>query len=144
MWQDDVWCIAPKTPIALNFKAGGNVSRYLNELEGMRISRGFNLSTIQEGAKKINPDVYLGFTSNATFMAPALWRTGCHVLNNISGLGSAFITGGPTLVFVRTLYKLALGSYKVFFQNENDSDLFLNRGLVELSQSEVLQLRRES
>ena len=102
----DVWCIAPQDAYSIELsKLGATYQDISMSPRGMRIwQEVLTFLQYRRALKKINPDVYLGFTSKCNiYGAFALWRTGCHVLNNISGLGSAFITGGPTLVFVRTL-----------------------------------------
>jgi glycosyltransferase involved in cell wall biosynthesis len=56
---------------------------------------------------------------------------GVPVINNITGLGSAFLRAGLLARIVRGLYKIALTwSRCVFFQNDADRDLFLRRRLV--------------
>lgn len=81
---------------------------------------------------KERPDVFLGYT-----VKPNIYGTlAAHllkipVINNISGLGSVFITKSWRTRLVRTLYRLALRrSHKVFFQNNEDKDLFVSSKLV--------------
>jgi len=53
------------------------------------------------------------------------------VINNIAGLGAVFIKDGWLVRLVRWLYRVALArSAKVFFQNEDDRQLFIGDGLV--------------
>ena len=50
----------------------------------------------------------------------------------ITGLGTAFITDSWITKVVKTLYKIALSSVSaVFFQNNDDRDLFLTQQLVD-------------
>ena len=57
--------------------------------------------------------------------------TGNATLATVSGLGSAFLAGGRTGRLIDRLYRLGLGRAKaVFFQNDDDRDLFLERRLV--------------
>jgi glycosyltransferase involved in cell wall biosynthesis len=52
-------------------------------------------------------------------------------VNNISGLGSGFLGGGVVSRIQQILYRLALKrSALVFFQNRDDAEYFLDRGLV--------------
>ena len=78
------------------------------------------------------PDVFLGYTIKpnlyGSFAANVL---GIPVVNNIAGLGTAFIRDGWLTRLVRLLYKAALmRSHHVFFQNEDDMKLFMERGMV--------------
>lgn len=78
------------------------------------------------------PDVFLGYTIKpnlyGSFAANVL---GIPVVNNIAGLGTAFIRDGWLTRLVRLLYKAALlRSHHVFFQNEDDMKLFVERGMV--------------
>jgi glycosyltransferase involved in cell wall biosynthesis len=53
------------------------------------------------------------------------------VINNIAGLGTAFLHGGMLNRVVTGLYRIALArSARVFFQNGEDQSLFVERGLV--------------
>ncbi len=57
--------------------------------------------------------------------------TGTRAIATISGLGSAFLAGGPTGRLIDRLYRLGLSRVEaVFFQNDDDRDLFLERRLV--------------
>lgn len=90
--------------------------------------------------RRIRPDVFLGYTAKpnvyGSFAAQAL---GIRVVNNISGLGTAFIGGGVLQSIVATLYRIALRrSAIVFFQNPEDRDLFVDLGLVRPEQVRLL------
>jgi glycosyltransferase involved in cell wall biosynthesis len=86
------------------------------------------------------PDVYLGYTVKPNIygsVAAHLLRI--PVINNIAGLGTVFIRDGWLVRLVRGLYRLALGhSAKVFFQNENDRQLFIRSGLVHRDVTDLL------
>jgi glycosyltransferase involved in cell wall biosynthesis len=61
------------------------------------------------------------------------------VVNNISGLGAVFIKDGWLTRLVRGLYRLALSrSTRVFFQNEDDRQLFVEGGMVRFEQTDRL------
>lgn len=82
--------------------------------------------------RNIKPDIVLNYT-----IKPNLYSTlvayvlGIKVITNISGLGTLFIKLSFLTRFVQVLYKIALHfSCKVFFQNEEDRDLFIKKGLV--------------
>ena len=57
----------------------------------------------------------------------------------MSGLGTAFIRGGAFASFITVLYRLAFAkSHVVFFQNRDDRELFLSRGIVSRLQARLL------
>lgn len=78
------------------------------------------------------PVVVLGYTAKPNIYASlAAASLNIPVVNNISGLGSAFIQGGAVASILKVLYRLALRrSKKVFFQNDDDMHFFFNAGLV--------------
>jgi glycosyltransferase involved in cell wall biosynthesis len=82
--------------------------------------------------RKEGPDVFLGYTVKPNvYGSLAAHFSGVPVINNVAGLGTVFIKGGWVNWFVRALYRGALArSRKVFFQNEDDRQLFITGGLV--------------
>lgn len=78
------------------------------------------------------PDVYLGYTVKPNvYGSLAAHLLGIPVINNIAGLGAVFIDKSCITTVVRSLYRLALyRSRKVFFQNSDDRQLFVEDGLV--------------
>lgn len=78
------------------------------------------------------PAAVLSFTIKPNIYATLAARlTGARALATISGLGSAFLAGGATGRLIDALYRLGLAKADaVFFQNADDRDLFLKRGLV--------------
>lgn len=90
--------------------------------------------------KQLRPAVFLGWT-----IKPNVWGSlaahslGIPVINNISGLGTAFIKVGLLTRIVRGLYRTALArSATVFFQNRHDRDLFVEQGMVRAGQTALL------
>src|SRR5262249_7163405 len=64
---------------------------------------------------------------------------GIGVINNISGLGTAFIREGLLTRIAIALYRTALRrSAVVFFQNSTDRDLFIQWGMVRQDQARLL------
>jgi glycosyltransferase involved in cell wall biosynthesis len=64
---------------------------------------------------------------------------GIPVINNIAGLGSAFIKNGLIALVLKFLYRVALSRSKcVFFQNPDDLQLFSNLNLVTQTQALLL------
>ena len=78
------------------------------------------------------PDVYLAYTVKPNvYGSLAAHALGIPVINTITGLGAAFNTRSWLMLLVRMLYRLALArSARVFFQNREDRQLFVDSGLV--------------
>lgn len=78
------------------------------------------------------PDIYLGYTVKPNvYGSLAAHILGIPVVNNITGLGAVFIKDSWLTHVVRVLYRLALSrSAKVFFQNNDDRQIFILGGLV--------------
>jgi glycosyltransferase involved in cell wall biosynthesis len=78
------------------------------------------------------PNFYLGYTIKPNIygsLAAHIFKI--NVVNNIAGLGSVFSNTNWLTLFVKNLYRLALvRSKKVFFQNDDDINLFLDANLV--------------
>ena len=90
--------------------------------------------------RRIRPVAFLGWTVKpnvyGTIAAHAL---GIPTINNVSGLGTAFIRRGPLTVIVSALYRLAFArSATVFFQNPVDRAMFVGRGLVAAGRAALL------
>lgn len=90
--------------------------------------------------RQSKPDVVLSFTiKNNLFGALAARSLGIAFIPNVTGLGTAFLSGRALQIVAETLYRFCFQRLKVvFFQNEDDRDLFLTRGLVQPSQARVL------
>lgn len=86
------------------------------------------------------PMAYLGYTVKPNvYGSMAAHMLGIPVINNIAGLGTAFIRQGLLMHIVRRLYRQALSrSHRVFFQNEDDRQLFIGSGLVDSRRTDRL------
>lgn len=86
------------------------------------------------------PDLVLGFTiKNNLYGAIAAKRLGIPFIPNVTGLGTAFLSGGALQMIAEKLYRFAFRSLPiVFFQNVDDAELFLQRRLVRRAQVRVL------
>lgn len=82
--------------------------------------------------RRERPDVYLGWTVKPNVYGSLAARVlGIPSINNVSGLGTAFLQDGWLTRIVKLLYRVAFdGSACVFFQNRDDSDLFARARLV--------------
>ena len=64
---------------------------------------------------------------------------GIPVINNVSGLGTAFIRRGPLTALVSLLYRMAFArSATVFFQNPDDRKMFVDNGLIAQDRTKLL------
>ena len=125
------------------------------DLEGLNC-RHISLPMDNKGANPINdfrlflrylavmraerPAAYLAWTIKPNvYGSLAAAVCGIPVVNNISGLGTAFLRDGWLTRIAKTLYRISLArSSRVFFQNHDDLKLFLSAGLVRGSQAEVI------
>ncbi|HEX5184725.1 MAG TPA: glycosyltransferase family 4 protein [Allosphingosinicella sp.] len=90
--------------------------------------------------RRLRPDVFLGYTAKPNIYGSlAAEALGIRVINNVSGLGTAFIRMGLLTRVVSTLYRIAFRrSETIFFQNEEDRDLFIGEKLVNPRQARLL------
>lgn len=107
----------------------------LNPIEDLKLQRRLKRIFIEE-----QPDAILSFTiKNNIFGARAAHAAGVSFAPNVTGLGTAFLSGGLLQTIAGQLYRSAFGKLPiVFFQNEDDRELFLNRRLVRMDQAQLL------
>lgn len=107
----------------------------LNPLADLKL-----IGTYRVLLKRLQPAAYLGYTIKPNVYGSfAAGRLGIPAIPNVSGLGTAFIRNGPLQHIVAGLYRLGFRRAPVvFFQNEDDRRLFVERRLVRLEQSRVL------
>jgi glycosyltransferase involved in cell wall biosynthesis len=93
-----------------------------------------------QALRRIRPMAFLGFTPKPNiFGSMAASALKIPVINNVTGLGTAFIHGGVLGTLVPNLYRIALRrSKRVFFHNDEDRSLFIQRGLATPEQAEVI------
>jgi hypothetical protein len=86
------------------------------------------------------PDIVLSFTiKNNIFGARAAKQHGVVFVPNVTGLGTAFLSGKLLQSLAEHLYRCSFkGIPVVFFQNEDDQSLFLRRRLVVPDQARLL------
>lgn len=87
-----------------------------------------------------NPDIYLSFT-----VKPNIYGcSACRLLRipsipNVSGLGTAFLSGAAFRRAILLLYRIAFArSHAVFFQNPDDMSLFREEGVVSSEQARLI------
>jgi glycosyltransferase involved in cell wall biosynthesis len=90
--------------------------------------------------KRLQPVAALHFTiKNNVYGTWAARSLGVPAINNISGLGTAFIRSGLIAAIVRLLYKTSQPfAHRVFCQNEEDLAQLVERRLVAPEQLELL------
>lgn len=90
--------------------------------------------------KRIGPDVFLGYTAKPNvYGSLAAHALGIPTINNVSGLGTAFIRDGLLTRIVSGLYRTAFRrSSTVFFQNDEDRALFVRKRLVPAGTARLL------
>ena len=90
--------------------------------------------------KEEQPDAILSFTiKNNIFGALAARSASKPFIPNVTGLGTAFLSGGLLQTIAEQLYRRAFGKLPiVFFQNKDDLDLFIDRKLVRADQARLL------
>lgn len=101
--------------------------------QDLRLYRHFKTALAAE-----RPVVFLGFTIKPNvFGSLAAQSLGIPVINNIAGLGTAFIRISWLTGIARILYRRALRqSHAVLFQNKDDQRYFIESGLVDSARSE--------
>ena len=90
--------------------------------------------------RRWRPDVILQYTPKPNIYGGiAAQLAGIPCINNVSGLGSVFINGGPLSRVVRGLYRISQRrAYRVFFQNPDDRQLFIDSRLVDPARTALL------
>jgi glycosyltransferase involved in cell wall biosynthesis len=90
--------------------------------------------------RRLKPDLFLGYTAKPNIYGSiAAHAVGARVINNVSGLGTAFIKDGLLTRIVSTLYRFAFRrSATIFFQNEEDLALFVEKKLARPDQARLL------
>lgn len=107
----------------------------LNPIEGLRLVHDF-----QQAFRAERPDIVLSYTiKNNLFGAMVAKSLGIPFLPNVTGLGTAFLSGGLLEKTAELFYRHAFRNLPVvFFQNEDDRDLFVCRRLVRSEQAQLL------
>ena len=98
------------------------------------------INTLRKTLKQIEADICLTFT-----MRPAIWGNmvtrllGIPTITNITGIGPLAESTSMVYQLARTLYKFVLKkTAKVFFQNTDDCQLFLDKKFVTPSQVQII------
>ena len=107
----------------------------LNPLADLRL-----LAQYRSLLRRLKPAAYLGYTIKPNIYGTlAAGSLGIPAIPNVSGLGTAFIRGGALQAVVTRLYRFAFRrAAVVFFQNEEDRQLFVDRRIIRPDQGRVL------
>ncbi|HJQ15651.1 MAG TPA: glycosyltransferase family 4 protein [Allosphingosinicella sp.] len=138
----DVVALAPEDEYSARLSSFGVDFHPLRiDKQGISPARDLRLmAEYRKALRRIRPDIFLGYTIKpniyGSLVAHAL---GIPVINNVSGLGTAFIRKGPLTQIVSLLYRLAFRrSATIFFQNRDDRDLFVGKKIVRADQAQLL------
>lgn len=98
------------------------------------------LQTFYQHFKELQPDIILGYTiKNNIFGAQAAKALAIPFLPNITGLGAAYLGNALMQSVARLLYRVAFRKLSiVFFQNEDDRNLFCEQNVVSNQNSRIL------
>jgi glycosyltransferase involved in cell wall biosynthesis len=90
--------------------------------------------------QSVRPFVYLGYTIKPNvYGSIAAHGLDIPVINNIAGLGTTFINKTMLTGLVKRLYRASLRkSNRIFFQNSDDRNLFVQAGLAQPEVADVL------
>ena len=107
----------------------------LNPLHDLKLLQRFKTIFRRE-----RPDLVLSYTiKNNVFGAMAARGCGVPFIPNVTGLGTAFLSSGMLQQVAERLYRRAFrGLPSIFFQNDDDRALFLERKLVRPEQARLL------
>ncbi len=107
----------------------------LNPVEDLKLQRRLKRIFQEE-----QPDAVLSYTiKNNIFGARAARAVAVPFVPNVTGLGTAFLSGGLLQTIAEQLYRRAFSKLPiVFFQNDDDRDLFIDRKLVRADQARLL------
>jgi glycosyltransferase involved in cell wall biosynthesis len=135
--------VAPEDPVAQARMGTLGVERIpiridrsgLNPWADLRL-----LVTYRRLLRRLRPLAYLGYTIKPNiYGSVAAASLGIPAIPNVSGLGTAFIRRGALQQIVTGLYRVAFRRCPVvFFQNDEDRQLFVERGIVRDGQTRVL------
>ena len=115
-------------PLEMNVKG-------LNPLQDVKL-----IGRMRKIFRKERPDAIFSYTiKNNIFGALAVRPLQIPFIPNVTGLGTAFLSGGLLQFVAEGLYRSAFSKlHVVFFQNEDDRALFLERKLVTAEQTRLL------
>lgn len=137
-----VTILAPREPAAEQLEAMGcRIIDLEMDRKGLSPVRDASLlGRFIRHLRRERPDVVLSFTiKNNIYGAIASRFTGTPFLPNVTGLGTIFIRKTLATHVALFLYRRAFGRLqRVFFQNSDDRDMFVQSGIVRPEQTTIL------
>jgi len=135
--------IAPQDPAADKKMRELGVERIAVSIERSGLNPIADLALLaryRKRLKRLQPAAYLGYTIKPNIYGSlAAASLGIPAIPNVSGLGTAFIRLGALQRIVTNLYRIGFKRAPVvFFQNDEDRQLFVQRGIVRPEQVRVL------
>jgi len=102
----------------------------------------YTLYALREVLKNLDPDILHAFTHKPNIYG-ALCAPG-HSVQTVTGLGSFFVGAGWKTLLVRSIIETLYGwtgsrSDRIIFQNSDDMELFLNRGIVQPERARLVR-----
>lgn len=138
----DVHCIAPKDNYSQKIESiGASFSSFKFHPSSLNPFK--ELITLWDLIKiylKIRQDYTFNFTPKMNiYSSLAAQLVNSNVVNNISGLGTAFLKKSTFSFFMMLLYRISnLKVKKIFFQNKRDMNLFLEKKIIHPSKCEII------
>jgi glycosyltransferase involved in cell wall biosynthesis len=138
----DIYCVAPEDDYSKNLESMGvtfsSFKFHSNSLNPFK-----EIMTLLDLIKiylKIRQDYTFNFTPKMNiYSSLAAQLVNSKIVNNISGLGSAFLKKSIFSFFIMLLYRISnLKAKKIFFQNKRDMNLFLEKNIVHDSKCELI------
>lgn len=138
----EVYAVAPPDEYSARLQEAGCIfvplqmqSNGSNPANELRV-----VNKLYQTYKKIQPDIILHYTIKPNvYGTVAAKMLGIPCINNVSGLGTAFLNNSLVAKVARKLYRFAFRfPNKVFFQNPDDQGLFLRFKLVKKEVCEVI------
>lgn len=107
----------------------------LNPIEDLRLFR-----SLKQTFRRERPDGVLSFTiKNNIYGALAAKACDIPFIPNVTGLGTAFLSGSALQFIAEKLYHRAFHSLPlIFFENQDDGKLFVDRKIISAKQVHVL------
>lgn len=138
----DVYTIAPRDRYSRLLEEQGchyvevrMDSRGANPLKDMAL-----IGELYRIYKRVRPDVILHFTIKPNIYGSIAARlVNIPVINNVCGLGTIFLNNNLVSLIAILMYRFSFRFPRnIFFQNEDDMKLFIDKGLVRKNRSSLL------
>jgi glycosyltransferase involved in cell wall biosynthesis len=130
----EVVVLAPEDEYSGRIAASGVALRHIGlDAKGLNPLRELAAVFAFVGAyRRLEPDLVLQYTIKPNIYGSIAARfLGIPAINNLTGLGAVFEGGGALQRIVRALYRFAFRKVdKLFFQNPDDLELFIEGGLA--------------